>query len=111
VRGVRAEEPPRKAKADLIIVAARYEAEGHRLLEAKAYQAADQVWTDVLLITRADLVDRLQRGRRVAIGRVVDLAADFEIEGRLRLSDSGGEVAILADGGSGPGDDLGVPLF
>jgi hypothetical protein len=111
VRGVRAELPPRKTEARLIVVAARYDPESHRLRTAKAYQSADQVWTDVLLFSRQELIDVLESGKKVVVGRFVDLATDFEISGQLQLVESGGETFLRADGQSAAGDDLGVPLF
>ncbi|MGA9532640.1 MAG: hypothetical protein WBR18_07995 [Anaerolineales bacterium] len=111
MRGVRAAQPTGKTKAGLIVVAARYESGSHRLQDAKAYQSAGQVWTDVQLFSRQDLVDLLQSGKKIAIGRFVDLAADFELSGHVRLLGSNGETHLRADDNSTEGDDLGVPLF
>ena len=110
MRGVRVASPPRRSKADLMVVAARYGANGD-LDTAKAYECHDQVWTDVKLYDRQALVDMIQAGKRVSFGAFVDLATDFKRLGRISLVESDGRQVLAPKGKATQHDDLGVPIF
>jgi hypothetical protein len=99
-------------KADMVIVAARYDTADGRLLRAQAYERRGVVWTDLILVDRADLLARLRLRRRVYAGAVdPDLPGDFSVRGRLRLQEGNGR-AVLTLGTSPAGrDELGVPIF
>ncbi len=111
MRGQRATLPPRKAKIDLLITAARYDPESDEVAMVKAHEPKGVVWSDVLLFPREELVRRLRNGERVAFGRHVDLATDFELEGTIRLEERDGREILLAEGKSGDTDQLQVPRF
>jgi len=95
----------------LLITAARYEPQGGRLLMAQGYQPFGQVWSDIQLYRRDELVERLQSGQRLATGRATGLATDFEPLDQLRLVKADGGPWLRANGGQAPGDDLGVARF
>lgn len=101
--------PPRKTKLDLLIVAARYR-DGWLDL-AKGYRIHGQVWTDVLLFPRDELIELLQSGARIGYGRNAPLATDFEVEGTLKLEREGDRLRVVSGGSATQGDDLGVPIF
>jgi hypothetical protein len=110
VRGVRASLPARKAKADVVLVAARYEDDG-RLEVAKGYVRHDQIWSDVQLFDRETLVDMLGLDRRVATAKFKDLAADFSLKSKVNLKEMDGTMWLVVNGTTGSRDDLGLPLF
>jgi hypothetical protein len=111
VRGLRATLPPRKAKVDLLITAARYDPQSGKVAMVKGHEPKGVVWTDVLLLPREELLRRRRNGDRVAFGRHIDLASDFELEGMIRLEKSDGREVMLAEGKSGDTDELSVPRF
>ena len=95
-------------KVDLVVTSARYQDAGQRLLQARGFARRGSVWSDTELLGREELTTRLRRGERVVAGRPSELPGDFELGHRLRLEDDGW---IVAEGGRGGRDDLGVPLF
>jgi hypothetical protein len=110
VRGARASLPARKAKADVVLVAARYGDQG-RLQVAKGYVRHDQVWTDVRLFDRQALIDMLSVDQKVATAALKDLATDFKLMSTLELKDGDGAERLVAKGLTSDHDDLGLPLF
>ncbi len=95
-------------KVDVVLTSARYQDGGVHLAQARGFERRGDVWSDTLLFDRETLVKRVRDGRRVVIGRPLDLPGDFEIGERLRVADSGWLVALA---GSGMRDDLALPLF
>ncbi len=110
MRGARAALPARKAKADVLLVAARY-AEDGRLMIAQGYVRHDQVWTDVNLFDRKSLIERLRSGQHLATAVPRDLASDFSLQSRVTLKEADGQARLLIKGSSASHDDLGLPLF
>lgn len=111
MRGERAAQPPRRTKVDVLITAARYDSETGKLRMVQGYEPMGQVWSDIRLYTREDLIERLQEGKHIAFGSNVRLATDFEVRGRLQLRQRDGDTILLAEGSSSESDDLGVPRF
>ncbi len=111
MRGQRATLPPRKTEVDVLITAARYEPETGELRMAQGYEPIGQVWSDIRLYTREDLIERLKAGRHVGFGGNVRLATDFEVRGKVGLHERDGGTILLAEGRSSDTDDLGVPFF
>lgn len=99
---------PGVKKVDLVVTSARYQNSGERLVRVRAFARRGSVWGDTELIDRQDLTLRLRRGERIVAGRESELPGDFELGHRLRLED---DAWIVAEGGRGGRDDLGVPLF
>lgn len=103
---------PATKKADVVLVAARYDADG-RVQIAQAYQRRGPIWSDLVLLHRGALVEALQRGRKVYAGRTRELSHDFELLHRLTLDGREGDGVVRAAGATGAAgrDELGVPLF
>ncbi len=103
---------PATKEADVVLVAARYGADG-RVRIAQAYLRRGPIWGDLVLLDRGTLVEALQRGRKVFAGRTRDLSHDFELLHRLVLDGRDGEGVVrsaVAAGAAGR-DELGVPLL
>jgi hypothetical protein len=95
---------------DLLLVAARY-GESTSLLQAQAYERRGPIWSDIILLDRATLIGRLQKGMRVFTGRPREMSGDFDVLSPVRLIESEGHSVVRADGRESTGDDLGLPLF
>jgi uncharacterized radical SAM superfamily Fe-S cluster-containing enzyme len=102
--------PARKSKADIVLVAARYEDDG-QLKMAKGCVRHDQIWSDVKLFDRETLVDMLGFDRRVATAKSKDLATDFSLISRVHLKEVDGHMWLVVNGNTASRDDLGLPLF
>lgn len=100
---------PGTKRADVVLVAARYGADG-RVQIAQAYQRRGPIWGDLVLLDRRALVEALRRGGKVFAGRTRDLSHDFELLHRLALGGREDKVVVRAGDADGR-DDLGVPLF
>ncbi|HEX9798108.1 MAG TPA: hypothetical protein VGA52_14085 [Anaerolineales bacterium] len=113
MRGVRAQAPARKTRVSLLVTAARYDANSGRLLMAQGYEPFGQVWSDIRLYTRDDLIERLQSGQRLGIAETAELATDFERIDRLETVEAEGGPWLRAGGAGANGarDDLGVARF
>ena len=110
-RGQRVVLPAKKAKFDLLITSARYHSESGQLMFAKGFEPVGQVWSDILLIGRVELLARLKDGQRIVNGEKEDLVADFEPQQEIRLVQSAEGHLIIAGDRATDHDDLGVPLF
>jgi hypothetical protein len=111
LRGQKVVLPARKAKLDLLITSARYHPDNGTLMLAKGFEPVGQVWSDILLLGRVELLARLEEGQRIFNGDKEGLVADFEPGEEIHLVEANGKRLLVAGDGSGEGDDLGVPLF
>jgi hypothetical protein len=57
-----------RAKFDGIIEAVRYLPDG-KIATVRAYERRGSVWSDDILLTRADLLTKLEQGKKFVIGR------------------------------------------
>ena len=108
MRGQRVSRASRKL--DVVLVAARYLPQLQELDFAQGYVRRGHIWSDLKLIHRADLIDKVMQGKKVAVGRPVSLPGDFEPEARVELVAQNGSKALRAEHAPGPGDDLQLPL-
>ena len=101
---------PAAKRLDLVVVAARYAADG-KLTVAQGYERRGQVWSDLLLLDRPTLIGRLRTGRRVATGETASVPGDFVVSDVLVLSGVDGRAVVTASHTSSKTDNLGVPTF
>ena len=99
-------------KFDGIIEAARYDAEG-RLLVVKAYERRGAAYSDVVLLDRQTLVERLKAHQRFVTGkRVYKMGGTFQVSERIRLARNGDQEMIATGKQPASHDTLeGVPIF
>jgi hypothetical protein len=95
---------------DVVVVAARY-APDQSLATAQAYERRGPVWTDLVLLDRRTLIERLRSGKKVGVGQPLAVPGDFAVRTRLVLGRENGHEVLRAAGTGSNGDDLGVPLF
>lgn len=98
-------------KFDGVIEAVRYADDGHAEF-VRVYERRGAVFSDVILLSRQELVARLKRGRRYVTGRRLPyLGATFETGPRVRLARSDHHEILTTGSMAGEGDRLeGVPL-
>jgi hypothetical protein len=99
-------------KLDIVIEAVRCDA-GGQLTLARAYERRGPTWSDVVLLSRSQLVDRLKLGRRAVVGeRIPLLGSTFTTGAELRLQGAAGAEALVCEASAGAGDCLcGAPLI
>ena len=95
-------------KIDGVIEAVRYTPEGQISL-VRTYERRGAVWSDHILLGRAELVERLSHGRHFVTGtRKTSLGSLFETGAAINYVNQN----IVTGGQSAVGDRLsGVPVF
>ncbi len=97
-------------RLDVVLVAARYSQDGGLAL-ARAFERRGDVWSDLILLPREELIERLRASRRVVIGQPRELPGDFVILASVGLRTSQPAERIVAEGLTLEGEELGLPLF
>jgi hypothetical protein len=110
VRGRRISKEARK-KADLVIVAARYDSENGKLSLAQVYQRRGPIWGDIQILDRTDLIRLLEDGKRVLTGSPMDFVGDFNFVDRVQLVGENANRSLAVKGSPSGQDNLNVPLF
>lgn len=100
------------SRYDVVIEAVRY-AEDGSLKTARIYERRGPTWSDRLLISRQELLERLKKGQKVVIGaRKPYLASTFEVFGSVRLVNHNGREVLVSGEGEAVTDSLPqAPLF
>lgn len=92
----------RMKKPDVILEAVRYTPDG-QIAFVRAYERRGNVWSDCLLLSRAQLLERLKKGQHVLLGRrKLYLGGNFELGVPVRLAGQ----AIVLDGQPADRDNL-----
>jgi hypothetical protein len=102
-----------KVRYDGVIEAVRYAPAG-RVAVVRAYERRGPTFSDRVLISREDLVRRLQAGKRFIAGeRQALLASTFTVTSPISLVEKDGQKYLVTpDAPAEKGDCLaGVPLF
>jgi hypothetical protein len=98
---------------DGVIEVVRYTLEG-KIDSVRIYERRGPTYSDRILLTRMDLLQRLRTRKKFAVGtRKPLMASTFEICAEVRLTGSRGQEMIVAGNSSTTDrDDLqGAPLF
>lgn len=101
-----------KQQYDGVIEAVHYGDDG--LVDwARGYLRRGEVWSDRLVVRRAELIDALKRGRKIFSGqRRENLGGKFEVTDQLRLVGKDGAEVLTFSGGSAESDNLeGLPVL
>jgi hypothetical protein len=108
-RGERVSRAARRA--DLVLVDVRYDPEDGAVRLARGYERRGDVWSDLVILDRAALIDRIRRGKKTFTGRAKDLPGDFEILSPVTVG-PGGDALHVGSNDKGTGrEDLGLPVF
>ncbi|MEW6505354.1 MAG: hypothetical protein AB1457_15445 [Chloroflexota bacterium] len=100
------------SRFDVVIEAVRYNEDGS-LKTARIYERRGPTWSDRLLISRQELLERLKKGQKVVIGaRKPYLASTFEVFAAVRLVNINGREVLVSGNGESQQDSLPqAPLF
>jgi hypothetical protein len=100
-------------RVDGVIEAAHFGPEGH-LLWVRAYERRGPTWSDLVLLDRAALIQRLKARKRFFVGARREFwASEFDLRAPLRLAQSShGSFLISGEGNTNiPQDQLeGIPV-
>jgi hypothetical protein len=101
-----------KKKFDGVVEAVRYTQDG-KLELARVYERRGPTFSDRLLLTRDELIQRLKAKKVYFVGqRLPYLASTFDVDQQVRLSGTDGKEILVAGGNSSDRDQLqGAPLF
>ena len=103
--------PKASRKLDVVIVAARYSKSGKKLDCGKAYVRRGPIWSDIQLLDRKDLIQRLEDKQCVVTGRPTEIPGEFEVFNHLLPYGQDEVLTFQAHEMGSTGDDLGLPLF
>jgi hypothetical protein len=93
-----------KKKADGVVDAAHLTADG-QLAWVRAYERRGPTWSDLVLLDRPALIERLQAGKRFFIGdRIEFRASEFDLGQPIRLIDRGRRRPPIIVVGKGQAD-------
>lgn len=101
-----------KQKFDGVIEAVHYAPDG-QVVWVRAYERRGPTFSDHVLISRQDLVEKLKGGKRFLIGkRKKYLASEFDISQPVRLMPSNGHEVLVVGEAQAAKDHLeGVPVI
>ena len=100
-------------KVDGVIEAVRYDEQG-QLSMARLYKRMGPTFTDYVLLDRAQLVEMLQKNKRIYIGeRLPRLSSSFRLGKQIFLTGPAGQEVLSTSRSQVPEHDQlsGVPLF
>lgn len=101
-----------KFKADGVVEAVRYAEDGNIAI-VRLYERHGATWSDVVLIERAELIRRIQQGKRIFAGqRKPYLGGMFETGSRIVCLEQDGRHIVVSEGQPSSRDWLAdVPIF
>lgn len=99
-------------KFDVIVEAVHYAPDG-LVNWVRGYERRGPTFSDLVLIRREELVERLKSGQKFVFGRrLPHLASTFEVNGHIHLiSHNGDEVLVTDDSPAGKDNLQGVPVL
>ncbi len=102
----------RQKKFDGVIEEVHYAADG-QIEWVRAYERAGFVFTDMLTLDRATLINRIKDGARFFVGkRLALLGNEFELSEKVYLTGKEGSESVVVGDAKGDKDSLeGVPIF
>ena len=97
-------------KADGVVNAAHFDTEGN-LLWVRAFERRGPTWSDLVLLDRQSLIQRLEDGKRFYVGSRHDYnASEFDIGERINLKEKKKKRVLVVGKGSPDKDQLeGLP--
>ncbi|MBN1267014.1 MAG: hypothetical protein JXA25_16095 [Anaerolineales bacterium] len=99
-----------KKKVDVILVAVKLSENG-QMDFARGYLRRGPVWSDLVLLQREQLIERLQTGEKVYTGAETDMVGDFEIHEQLQIETVNGKDLFIIGNEKATAEDLGLPLL
>jgi len=98
------------AKYDGVVEAVRYK--GGQIQWVRAYERRGPTFSDLLLLPRKDLIERLKQGKKFVTGRRTELlASTFEVDKPLQVSKSNSHEIVATRAGATQDELEGLPVF
>jgi hypothetical protein len=98
-------------KYDAVVEVVRYNEQGMVEL-ARGYERRGPAFGDRVLLTRAQLIERLKGGKTLLTGvRTPMMAGTFKTDQRIQLVNNGGKEYLVTGEKSPTRDNLQLPLF
>jgi hypothetical protein len=94
-----------------VLVDVRYDPEDGQVRAARGYERRGDVWSDLVILDRAALFDRIRSGRKIFTGRAKDLPGDFEILSPVGLGREGDTLRVGSRAIGDRSEELGLPVF
>jgi hypothetical protein len=101
-----------QAKFDGVIETVRYTPAG-RMDMVRVYEKRGPTFSDLVLLTREELLQKLRAGKKFYVGKRIPFqASTFEISVPVFISGHSGQEIIVSGRQRGDNDDIqGAPLF
>ncbi len=102
----------RRPKADFVIETVRYTSDGE-IDWVRGYERRGEAFSDVVILRRSELVERLKKGKKVFAGqRLPQMGSAFQLSKAVQLKQVNGNAVILTENTSATADRLdGVPII
>jgi hypothetical protein len=100
-----------RPKADFVIETVHYSPKGE-IEWVRGYERRGEVFSDVVILPRQELVERLKKGKKVFAGRrLTKMGSAFELSKAVQLRAVNGNTVIVTESTSAASDRLdGVPI-
>jgi hypothetical protein len=103
-----------KKKIDVILTAVKLSADG-QMVFARGYLRRGPVWSDIVILQREQLIERLQEGEKIYTGYEAEaetgVIGDFELHEKLAVKSVDGRDKIVLGEDEKTAEDLGLPLL
>ncbi len=101
-----------RPKADFIIETVRYSPNGE-IEWVRGYERRGEVFSDVVIVPRHELVERLKKGKKIFAGRRLSkMGSAFELSKGVQLKAMNVNAVIVTENTSASSDRLdGVPVI
>ena len=97
-------------KYDGVIEAAHYQ--DGRILSVRAFERRGAAFSDRVILSRADLIERLKGGKKFVTGRRIEfMAGSFETGPEVQAIAQNGSEIIATRAGASKDELQGVPVF
>ncbi|PWH14474.1 MAG: hypothetical protein DDG59_12825 [Anaerolineae bacterium] len=101
-----------RPKADFVIETVRYNQQG-QIEWVRGYERRGEVFSDVVVLPRHELFERLKKGKKVFVGRrLYKMGSAFELSKAVKLMANNGNAVIVTENTSASSDCLeGAPTI
>ncbi|GAB4479875.1 MAG: hypothetical protein Kow0088_21110 [Anaerolineales bacterium] len=101
-----------RARADFVIETVRYNPKGE-IDWVRGYERRGDAFSDVVILPRSKLVERLKMGKKVFTGkRLPQMGSSFDLGRAVQLKQVNGSVVVVTEDTAASADRLeGVPII
>jgi hypothetical protein len=102
----------KKTTYDGVIEVVHYDENG-QVAWVRAYERRGAAWSDVVLLDRPTLLERMKAGKQFFIGqRILYMGSSFEVSQPVRIIEVDGKELLVSGDPTGPQDCLeGTPII